>query len=70
MRHTTATRLRAPGYRFVEARNGRAAMRALDEVRPDLLVTDVGLPGGMNGRQVAEAVRGPYSSAAAGAGPA
>ncbi|WP_275295956.1 response regulator [Pseudoroseomonas ludipueritiae] len=68
--HTTATRIRAHGYRVVEARKGRAAMRPLDEVRPDLLVTHVGLPGGMNGRQVAEAVRGPYSPAAAGAGPA
>lgn len=28
-----------------------------DAPRPDLLATDVGLPNGMNGRQVAEAVR-------------
>ncbi len=27
------------------------------DVRIDLLVTDVGLPGGMNGRQVADAAR-------------
>jgi DNA-binding response OmpR family regulator len=33
------------------------ALLLLDAVRPDLLVTDVGLPGGMNGRQVAEAAR-------------
>ena len=30
---------------------------ALDAFAPDLLITDVGLPGGMNGRQVADAVR-------------
>ncbi len=28
-----------------------------EDVRIDLLVTDVGLPGGMNGRQVADAAR-------------
>ncbi|RZI54059.1 MAG: response regulator, partial [Pseudomonas sp.] len=26
-------------------------------LRPDLLLTDVGLPGGMNGRQLADAIR-------------
>ena len=31
-------------------------MRILALERPDMLVTDVGLPNGMNGRQVAEAV--------------
>jgi CheY-like chemotaxis protein len=43
---------------LLEARDGPEALRVLGAVaRPDLLVTDVGLPGGMNGRQVAEALR-------------
>ena len=57
VRQTAATRLRECGYKVVEARNGAEALRILDDASPDLLITDVGLPGGMNGRQVAEAVR-------------
>ncbi len=46
------------GYRAIEAADGKAAMAVLQSAaRLDLLVTDVGLPGGMNGRQVAEAAR-------------
>jgi signal transduction histidine kinase len=44
------------GYATLEAGDGAAAMRILSSgARPDLLVTDVGLPGQMNGRQVADA---------------
>ncbi|WP_244465808.1 ATP-binding protein [Devosia soli] len=47
------------GYHVVEAGDGPEAMRHLNsDQRVDLLVTDVGLPGGMNGRQLADAARG------------
>ncbi len=43
------------GYRSLEAIDGATALKVLDsDARIDLLVTDVGLPGGMNGRQVAD----------------
>lgn len=43
------------GYTAIEAADGTSALRVLQsDVRIDLLVTDVGLPGGMNGRQVAD----------------
>jgi PAS domain S-box-containing protein len=46
------------GYRAIEAADGAAGLVALQsDVRIDLLVTDVGLPGGINGRQVADAGR-------------
>jgi signal transduction histidine kinase len=46
------------GYAAIEAAEGAAALKVLQSnVRLDLLVTDVGLPGGMNGRQVADAAR-------------
>ena len=46
------------GYLALEASNGPTALRVLDAtVRVDLLITDVGLPGGMNGRQIADAAR-------------
>jgi PAS domain S-box-containing protein len=46
------------GYAVIEAPDGPAGMRVLDsKARIDLLITDVGLPGGMNGRQVADAAR-------------
>ncbi len=47
------------GYTAIEAADGAAGLKVLQsDVRIDLLVTDVGLPGGMNGRQVADAARG------------
>lgn len=43
------------GYTAIEAADGAAALPVLrSNQRVDLLVTDVGLPGGMNGRQVAD----------------
>ena len=46
------------GYTAVEAADGAAGLKVLQsETRIDLLITDVGLPGGMNGRQVADAAR-------------
>jgi CheY-like chemotaxis protein len=47
------------GYTAIEAADGAAGLRVLQSgARIDLLVTDVGLPGGMNGRQMADAGRG------------
>ncbi len=46
------------GYTMVEAADGRSGLHILEtRTRIDLLVTDVGLPGGMNGRQLADAAR-------------
>ena len=46
------------GYTAVEATDGAGGLRVLQsDARVDLLVTDVGLPGGMNGRQLADAAR-------------
>ena len=46
------------GYIPVEASDGPSGLRMLQsDMRVDLLVTDVGLPGGINGRQLADAAR-------------
>lgn len=46
------------GYTAIEAEDGASGLKVLNSpARVDLLVTDVGLPGGMNGRQVADAAR-------------
>jgi CheY-like chemotaxis protein len=46
------------GYTPLEASDGPAGLRLLQsDARVDLLVTDVGLPGGMNGRRLADAAR-------------
>ncbi len=46
------------GYTALEAADGAAGLKVLQsDARIDLLITDVGLPGGMNGRQVADAGR-------------
>jgi PAS domain S-box-containing protein len=44
------------GYKALEAADSLAGLKILrSDARIDLLVTDVGLPGGMNGRQMADA---------------
>ena len=46
------------GYTVIGAGDGAAGLKVLrSDARIDLLVTDVGLPNGMNGRQVADAAR-------------
>ncbi len=50
--------LRGLGYSVLEASDGASAVTVLQsDTRIDLLVTDVGMPGGMNGRQLADAAR-------------
>jgi len=50
--------LRELGYVIIEAADGAGGLEVLhSDARIDLLVTDVGLPGGMNGRQLADAAR-------------
>ena len=52
--HTTEI-LRELGYRVIEASNGAAALKMIDaEPEIDLLFTDIVMPGGMNGRQLAD----------------
>ena len=50
--------LRELGYNVLEAETARSALQVLD-TRPEIrvLFTDVGLPGGMNGRQLVEEAR-------------
>jgi signal transduction histidine kinase len=46
------------GYGAIEAVDGPGALKVLQSAAPiDLLITDVGLPGGMNGRQIADVGR-------------
>jgi CheY-like chemotaxis protein len=50
--------LEEAGYRALEAEDGPSGLKILQsDARIDLLITDVGLPGGLNGRQVADAAR-------------
>jgi CheY-like chemotaxis protein len=46
------------GYAAIEAADSVSGLKVLrSDIRIDLLITDVGLPGGMNGRQMADAAR-------------
>jgi CheY-like chemotaxis protein len=58
VRRMTAARLQDLGYRVLDAANGPAALSLLDQ-NPDinLLFTDMVMPGGMNGTDLAEAAR-------------
>ena len=58
VRELAETMLGAAGYAVVSAPSGERALELLDEEnRIDLLFTDVIMPGGMNGLQLAERVR-------------
>ncbi|MEJ8850234.1 GAF domain-containing hybrid sensor histidine kinase/response regulator, partial [Variovorax rhizosphaerae] len=58
IRTMVAEVLSGQGYAVLQASNGAEAQRILNtERKVDLLLTDVGLPGGMNGRQLAETAR-------------
>ena len=55
MRDFVAAQLQALGYKTVTADDGPAALTIIDGGQPfDLLFTDVILPGGMTGRQLAD----------------
>jgi signal transduction histidine kinase len=58
VRTTVSEMLSEIGYVVLESENARAGLNILElPGRIDLLLTDVGLPGGMNGRQLADAAR-------------
>jgi PAS domain S-box-containing protein len=58
LRSLLAEMLRMLGYETIEAADGAKAMHVLQSPRHvDLVVTDVGLPGGMNGKQLADVGR-------------
>jgi len=58
VRMLVAEVLKELGYAVIEAADGGSGLTVLQsDARIDLLVTDVGLPGGVNGRQLADAAR-------------
>jgi PAS domain S-box-containing protein len=58
IRMVVAELLEEIGYRTMTASDGASALKIIQSAaRIDLLITDVGLPGGINGRQVADAAR-------------
>ncbi|WP_231370342.1 hybrid sensor histidine kinase/response regulator [Sphingomonas phyllosphaerae] len=58
IRHLIDEVLDEQGYTVIGAGDGAAGIKVLQSgARIDLLITDVGLPNGMNGRQVADAAR-------------
>ncbi len=58
VRLLVADALSEHGYACIEAHDGPAGLRILQSnAKISLLITDVGLPGGLNGRQVADAAR-------------
>lgn len=61
MRLVIAETLRELGHTVKVFENGPMALAGMDGgPRPDLLISDVGLPGGINGRQLADRVRLSY----------
>lgn len=58
VRHVALTALRSLGYTVIEACDGPSALAVLEQ-RSDvhLLFTDIVMPGGMNGRELADAAR-------------
>jgi CheY-like chemotaxis protein len=58
IRHLIDEILNDAGYTVINAADGAAGIKVLQSgAQIELLIMDVGLPGGMNGRQVADAAR-------------
>jgi CheY-like chemotaxis protein len=58
VRQHTERQILTLGYRVVTAENAAAALAQVEEgCRPDLLFTDIVMPGGVNGRQLAQKLR-------------
>jgi DNA-binding response OmpR family regulator len=57
VRSLMATLLERAGYRVLVASDGEQCLRLFYTERPDLILLDVGLPGGLNGWQILERVR-------------
>ena len=57
LRGVVAEEMRDAGMEVVEAANGAEAQRAIHDASFDVLVTDIRLPGHLNGWQVAEYCR-------------
>jgi PAS domain S-box-containing protein len=59
VRMLVADTLAELGFQAIEAGDAASGLRVLEsDARIDLLITDVGLPGGMNGKQMADKARG------------
>jgi DNA-binding response OmpR family regulator len=54
---SVAAALQEQGYRVLTAPNATTALHLLEQQEVQLLFTDVGLPGGVSGRQLAEEAR-------------
>jgi PAS domain S-box-containing protein len=54
LRQLVAKQLKALGYRFLGAQNGQDAMEILETEKVDLLFTDVVMPGGVSGYDLAK----------------
>lgn len=58
IRMVVVDRLQERGYQVLDAEDAASALRQIERIpKIDLLLTDVGLPGGTNGRQLADAAR-------------
>jgi two-component system CheB/CheR fusion protein len=57
LRRVVTRQLRELGYRVLAAENAPAGLRLLEQQSIDLLLTDVVMPGGMNGRELARRAR-------------
>ncbi|MBM4265741.1 MAG: response regulator [Deltaproteobacteria bacterium] len=53
IRHFVMDVLRRAGYRVMEAGDGAEALAVATETRPDLVLLDMAMPGGMDGAAVA-----------------
>lgn len=61
IRQTVSEFLTETGYRVIEALDSVSALKQADKVEPiDLLLTDIGLPGTMNGVSLAEEMKALY----------
>jgi CheY-like chemotaxis protein len=57
LRRVVVRQLGELGYRVLAAENAKAGLRLLEQQSVDLLLTDIVMPGGINGRELAQRAR-------------
>ena len=57
LRRVVVRQLGELGYRVLAAENAKAGLRLLEQQNVDLLLTDIVMPGGINGRELAQRAR-------------
>lgn len=57
VRESLADVLEKEGYNIKQAKNGKEALKKLEKLKPDLIISDIGMPPGMDGYETCRQIK-------------